>query len=85
MSLARPFRMLGRMSERMIADVLTQPDAAIELTLRPALFSDFTGQAKVKERLEITVAAAQRRGEMRYQAFLVSVVSTTGAHRNLMV
>jgi Holliday junction DNA helicase RuvB len=55
--------MLGAMSERMIADVLTQPEPAIELTLRPALFSDFTGQAKVKERLEITVAAAQQRGE----------------------
>ena len=55
--------MLGGMSERMIAEVLTQPEAAIELTLRPALFSDFTGQAKVKERLEITVAAARQRGE----------------------
>ena len=33
------------------------------MTLRPSLFADFTGQAKVKERLEITVAAAQQRGE----------------------
>lgn len=33
------------------------------MTLRPSLFSDFTGQAKVKERLEITVAAAKQRGE----------------------
>lgn len=47
----------------MISDVLTKPDAALEMTLRPSLFSDFTGQAKVKERLEITVAAAQQRGE----------------------
>src|SRR6266446_2019408 len=38
-------------------------DVALELTLRPSLFSDFTGQAKVKERLEIAVAAAQQRGE----------------------
>src|SRR5499427_10092809 len=51
------------MPERMIADVLAKPDPALELTLRPSLFSDFTGQAKVKERLEISVAAAQRRGE----------------------
>lgn len=51
------------MSERIISDVLTQPDAALEMTLRPSLFSDFTGQAKVKERLEITVAAAKQRGE----------------------
>ena len=33
------------------------------MTLRPSLFSDFTGQAKVRERLEITVAAARQRGE----------------------
>jgi holliday junction DNA helicase RuvB len=51
------------MPERIISDVLTKPDAAIEMTLRPSLFSDFTGQAKVKERLEITVAAARQRNE----------------------
>ena len=51
------------MPERIISDVLTKPDAAIEMTLRPSLFSDFTGQAKVKERLEITVAAARQRHE----------------------
>ena len=51
------------MAERMVSDVLTKPDAALEVTLRPALFSDFTGQAKVKERLEIAVEAARQRGE----------------------
>jgi Holliday junction DNA helicase RuvB len=51
------------MAERMISDVLAKPDVALELTLRPSLFSEFTGQAKVKERLEITVAAARQRGE----------------------
>src|SRR5262249_31294259 len=51
------------MPERKISDVLAKPDVALEMTLRPSLFSEFTGQAKVKERLEITVAAAkQRRG-----------------------
>jgi len=50
------------MSERPVA-ILNQPDAALEMTLRPSLFADFTGQAKVKERLEITVAAARQRGE----------------------
>jgi len=57
------FRILAPMAERTISDVLTQPDAALEMTLRPSLFSDFTGQAKVKERLEISVQAAQQRGE----------------------
>src|SRR6266498_4734119 len=50
------------MAERPIS-TLNKPDVALELTLRPSLFSDFTGQAKVKERLEISVAAAQQRGE----------------------
>src|SRR6266481_3384355 len=51
------------MADRIISDVLTKPDAALEMTLRPSLFSEFTGQAKVKERLEITVQAARQRGE----------------------
>src|SRR5690349_8817978 len=51
------------MAERMISDVLTKPDAALEMTLRPSLFSDFTGQAKIKERVEIAVQAAKQRGE----------------------
>jgi Holliday junction DNA helicase RuvB len=51
------------MADRLISDVLTKPDSALEMTLRPSLFSDFTGQAKVKERLEIAVQAAKQRGE----------------------
>jgi len=51
------------MAERIISDVLTKPDVALEMTLRPSLFTDFTGQAKVKERLEIGVTAAKQRGE----------------------
>jgi Holliday junction DNA helicase RuvB len=49
------------MSEK--ANILTKPDPALEITLRPSLFSEFTGQAKVKERLEIAVEAARRRKE----------------------
>jgi len=51
------------MPERVIVDVLAKPDAALEMTLRPSLFSEFTGQAKLKERLEIAVQAAKQRGE----------------------
>ncbi len=51
------------MAERMISDGLAKPDVALEMTLRPSLFSEFTGQAKVKERLEIAVQAARQRGE----------------------
>jgi holliday junction DNA helicase RuvB len=50
-------------TDRTISDVLTKPDVALEMTLRPSLFSEFTGQAKVKERLEIAVTAAKQRGE----------------------
>src|SRR6185312_11100099 len=42
---------------------LNNPDVALEMTLRPSLFSEFTGQPKVKERLEISVAAAKKRKE----------------------
>src|SRR5882724_8988944 len=51
------------MSQPKISEVLAKPDVALEMTLRPSLFSEFTGQAKVKERLEIAVAAAKQRGE----------------------
>ncbi len=51
------------MAERLISEALAKPDVALEMTLRPSLFSEFTGQAKVKERLEITVAAAKQRSE----------------------
>ena len=42
---------------------LNEPDVVLEMTLRPSLFSEFTGQAKVKERLEIAIAAAKHRNE----------------------
>ena len=51
------------MPERVISDVLAKPDAALEMTLRPSLFSEFVGQPNVKERLEIAVQAAKQRGE----------------------
>ena len=51
------------MADHKISEVLAKPDAALEMTLRPSLFSEFTGQLKVKERLEITVAAAKGRHE----------------------
>ena len=51
------------MAERLISGALGQPDVALDVTLRPSLFSEFTGQRKVKERLEIAVQAARQRGE----------------------
>src|SRR6266699_3106701 len=54
---------MNKMSERTMTEVLTKPDVVLELTLRPSIFSEFTGQTKVKDRLEIGVAAAKKRGE----------------------
>ncbi|HJN82663.1 MAG: Holliday junction branch migration DNA helicase RuvB [Verrucomicrobiota bacterium] len=51
------------MAEQRMTDVLKEPDAALEGTLRPEVFSEFTGQLKVKERLGIAVQAAKQRGE----------------------
>ena len=56
------FRIFPAMSERPVS-TLNKPDAALEITVRPSLFADFTGQAKVKERLEIAVDAAEQRGK----------------------
>jgi holliday junction DNA helicase RuvB len=53
----------GVMADRVISDVLAKPDAALEMTLRPSLFSEFTGQENLKERLEIAVQAAKQRSE----------------------
>jgi Holliday junction DNA helicase RuvB len=52
-----------RVPEPSVTEVLNKPDAQLEVTLRPSLFSEFTGQANVKERLEIAVQAARQRSE----------------------
>src|SRR5438046_9941667 len=39
-------------------------DPAFEISLRPPMFSEFTGQRKVRERLELMVAAAKKRGDV---------------------
>ncbi|MEP7079027.1 MAG: Holliday junction branch migration DNA helicase RuvB [Chthoniobacterales bacterium] len=39
-------------------------DPALDVTLRPPMFSEFTGQVKVCERLELLVEAAKKRGDV---------------------
>src|SRR6059058_1144462 len=41
-----------------------EPDAAFEISLRPPMFAEFTGQVKVRERLELMVEAAKQRGDV---------------------
>ncbi len=40
------------------------PDTPFDVSLRPPVFSEFSGQAKVRERLELMVKAAQQRGDV---------------------
>ncbi len=51
------------MTERFISETLSRADAEFDLTLRPGRFADFVGQAKIRERLELSVAAATGRGD----------------------
>ena len=44
---ARPCPSCTDMAERKISDVLAKPDAAVEMTLRPSLFSEFVGLLKI--------------------------------------
>ena len=49
------------MPERFVTQTLN--DKALDVSLRPTVFGDFTGQRKVKERLELAVEAARMRHE----------------------
>ena len=46
-----------------LSAALGQADSPAEAALRPLSFSDFTGQAKTVERLQVMVGAAKKRGE----------------------
>ncbi len=45
-------------------DLGEAPDTPFDLSLRPPVFSEFAGQPKVRERLELMVAAAKGRGDV---------------------
>ncbi len=49
--------------ERIIAPDLTSFDSEIETSLRPKILTDYIGQEKAKENLEIYIRAARERGE----------------------
>ncbi len=48
---------------RLVSGRASDEDARIEATVRPANFSDYIGQDRVKENLQIAVEAARNRGE----------------------
>ena len=49
------------MPERFVTETIH--DKTLDVSLRPGVFADFTGQHKVKERLELAVEAARQRKE----------------------
>jgi Holliday junction DNA helicase RuvB len=52
------------MSERFVTDTLGKADTEFDISLRPGRFTDFVGQGKVRERLELFVAAAKGRKDV---------------------
>jgi Holliday junction DNA helicase RuvB len=50
-------------ARRLVSGRAFDEDARIEATVRPANFSDYIGQDRVKENLQIAVEAARNRGE----------------------
>lgn len=59
------------MSERFITDTLSKADTEFDISLRPGRFGDFVGQGKVRERLELFVAAAKGRSDVLDHVLLV--------------
>ena len=51
------------MSERFITSALKKKDLQLDLTLRPQTWRDFIGQEKIKQRLDIFIRAAKKRGD----------------------
>lgn len=52
------------MSDSFIRQAIDAPPSAFDVSLRPPVFSEFTGQSKIRERLELMVAAAKQRGDV---------------------
>jgi Holliday junction DNA helicase RuvB len=52
------------MSEKSLSDELRKPEGDLDIRLRPSRFSDFVGQVKIRERLELFVQAARKRGDV---------------------
>jgi holliday junction DNA helicase RuvB len=50
-------------AENFYQETLQSPESPFDLSLRPPLFSEFQGQTRVRERLELMVAAAKQRGD----------------------
>ena len=52
------------MADNFVTSTLDAPDTPFDISLRPPMFSEFAGQEKVCERLELMVQAAKGRGDV---------------------
>lgn len=52
------------MQDNFISQTIAAPDTPFDISLRPPMFSEFAGQEKVCERLELMVEAAKQRGDV---------------------
>lgn len=52
------------MADNFVTKTIEAPDTPFDISLRPPMFSEFTGQEKVRERLELMVAASLQRGDV---------------------
>ena len=50
--------------QNFVNQTLETPDTPFDISLRPPAFSEFAGQHKVRERLELMVEAARQRGDV---------------------
>jgi len=56
-------RQMERPSRRIVTGAALDEDARIDASVRPRGFTDYVGQARVKENIEIAIQAARSRGE----------------------
>jgi Holliday junction DNA helicase RuvB len=49
--------------DRLISPIERQGDNALDLSLRPKTLKEYVGQERIKDNLQITIAAAKKRGE----------------------
>lgn len=56
--------MLAFVAENFYQATVEAPKTAFDLSLRPPLFSEFQGQTRVRDRLELMVQAAKHRGDV---------------------
>ena len=51
------------MDDRIVAAAKVDDDAQYEAGLRPRILDDYIGQDRVRENLQVSIAAAKQRGE----------------------